>query len=93
MTREQNTGGATPSLDLLRDDHRLTLEQAAALTGYRSASTLRTAAREGRLRTERMSARVQWTTAGALRDYLAGQSARGFARGHVRGTQRTQTDR
>jgi len=79
------------SLDLLKDDTRLTLEQAAALAGYRSASTLRRAVREGRLETSRLSRFLQWTTAGALRDYLAGQGdRRGFARGRPRGTQRGQ---
>ncbi len=88
---ESREGDQPISLDLLKDDTRLTLEQAATLAGYRSASTLRRAVREGRLQIERMSAHVMWTTAGALRDYLAGQGdRRGFARGRPRGTQRGQ---
>jgi len=59
----------------------LTLPAAAALYGYRSDSTLRTAAREGKLRTKRLGPRAIVTTEAWVDDYHFSQDGRGRPRG------------
>ena len=66
------------------DGEYMTLEQAAKLAGYNSSSTLRLAAREGRLRTIRISPRVRLTTREWLEEYLAGVRAGKYGRGQPR---------
>lgn len=71
----------TRTLADLPDGEQLTLEQAARLAGYASSSTLRLAMRAGRLEVTKLSPRVIYTTAGALRAYLAAQRTWGYKRG------------
>jgi len=59
----------------------LTLPAAADLYGYRSDSTLRTAAREGKLRTKRLGPRAIVTTEAWVDDYHFSQDGRGRPRG------------
>ena len=59
----------------------LTLPAAAALYGYRSDSTVRTAAREGKLRTKRLGPRAIVTTVAWVDDYHFSQDGRGRPRG------------
>lgn len=70
----------------------LTLERAALLAGYRSASTLRKAVRENRLQVTRHSERVVLTTAQDLRAYLERLHAGGASRGQPRKSQGTGED-
>jgi hypothetical protein len=58
------------SLNTAVEDEYLTLEEAARLAGHASASTLRGAARSGRLKTVKFSPRVQLTTREWLNDYI-----------------------
>jgi len=59
----------------------LTLPQAAERYGYRSDSTLRTAAREGKLRTKRLGPRAIVTTEAWVDEYHFAQDGRGRPRG------------
>lgn len=59
----------------------LTLPAAAELYGYRSDSTLRTAAREGKLRTKRLGPRAIVTTEAWVDEYHFSQDGRGRPRG------------
>ena len=58
------------SVSTVVESEYLTLEEAARLAGHASASTLRAAARSGRLKTVKFSPRVQLTTREWLNDYL-----------------------
>jgi hypothetical protein len=63
----------------------ISLQEAAAYAGYRSASTLRKAARDGTLRTVQLGPRAIMTTYDWVTDYevaIAGKGAR--PRGTVR---------
>jgi len=62
----------------------LALLRAAQLAGYRSATTLRTAAQNGRLQVSRHGPRVVLTTAGDLLAYLDSLGPRGAERGEAR---------
>lgn len=59
----------------------LTLPAAADLYGYRSDSTLRAAAREGKLRTKRLGPRAIVTTEAWVDEYHFAQDGRGRPRG------------
>ena len=59
----------------------LTLPAAAELYGYRSDSTLRTAARAGKLRTKRLGPRAIVTTEAWVDAYHLAQDGRGRPRG------------
>ncbi len=74
-------------LEQLPPSTPLTLERAAYLASYRSSSTLRRAAREGRLRVDRHGPRTVLTTAGALLSYLATLHPKGAERGLPRKSQ------
>ena len=67
------------------DSEYITLAEAARIAGHSSTSTLRTAARTGRLRTIRLSAHVQFTTRAWLDEYLKSRWVRGDAQ-HERAT-------
>jgi hypothetical protein len=70
------------------NDELITLAEAAQRAGYRSTSTLRTAAIEGTLKTRRISDRVRLTTPAWLDEYLAslrhGKPGKGYRRGQPR---------
>lgn len=63
------------------DEEYITIPQAAALAGYGSVSTLNAAARSGRLRTVRVSDRVQFTTRAWLDEYMGSVHPRMSHRG------------
>ncbi len=71
-------------LEQLPESTPLTLERAAYLAGYLSATTLRTAAQHGRLQVDRHGPRTVLTTAGDLLAYLSSLDVRGAARGRPR---------
>jgi hypothetical protein len=71
-------------LDHLPASTPLTFERAALLANYRSASSLRTAARAGKLVVQRHSERLMLILAGDLRAYLQNVHERGTARGQPR---------
>lgn len=67
----------------------MTLAEAARRAGYRSTSTLRSAAIAGTLRTRRVSERVRLTTQEWLDAYLATLRPGRPGKGYHRGQQRT----
>ena len=74
------------------EEELLTLAEAARRAGYRSTSTLRSAAIAGTLRTRWVSERVRLTTQEWLDAYLATLRPGRPAKGYHRGQQRTGKD-
>jgi excisionase family DNA binding protein len=62
-------------------DHYLTITEAAAYFGYKSPSTLRKAAQDGKLRHVKAGPRAILTTADWVYDWHAEQDGRGRPRG------------
>lgn len=65
-------------------DEFITLKQAAEYAGYRSKSTLKTAAIRGELKTIQPSPNYRLTTRAWLEEYLAGVRGGAYRRGQSR---------
>jgi len=61
----------------------LSIKEAAALYGFRSTSTLNTAARRGKLRTRDFGPKLRLTTRAWVEEYMAGVKPRAHPRGQA----------
>ncbi len=68
-------------------DQYITLPEAARRAGYRSGSTLRTAAIKGELKTVMLSGNARLTTQVWLDEYMQGRRSGAYRRGRKRKSQ------
>jgi len=61
----------------------LSIKEAAALYGFRSTSTLNTAARRGKLHTRDFGPKLRLTTRAWVEEYMAGVKPRAHPRGQA----------
>ncbi len=67
------------------DEEYITLQQATEIAGYRNDSTLRAAARAGRLKTKSFGPRARLTTETWLQEYLVALRPGAYGRGTLKG--------
>lgn len=67
------------------NEEYITLQQATEIAGYRNDSTLRAAARSGRLKTKSFGPRARLTTETWLQEYLAALRPGDYGRGALKG--------